>query len=93
VKVEDSAIVEEAQRVLSRAVGTNAFTCWQRRPAWVYVNDFAHPDGPTLENLANSRPHLHPATCDYARSVLAGEVLALASRGRGLVEVQGPLSA
>ena len=89
--MEDSAIVEEAQRVLSGAVGTNAFVCWPRRPAWVYVNEFPHADGPTLEKLANGRPHLHPATWDHARSVLAGEVLALASRGRGLVEVQRAL--
>ncbi len=91
VTAEDSAIVQEAQAVLSGAVGTSAYVCWQRRPAWVYVNEFAHADGPSLEKLAKSRAHLHPATWDYARSVLAGEVLALASRGRGLVEVQRAL--
>ena len=91
VRVEESAIVQEAQTVLSGAVGTSAYACWQRRPAWVYVNEFAHADAATLEKLAKSRAHLHPATWDYARSVLAGEVLALASRGRGLVEVQRAL--
>ena len=91
LRVEDSAIVQEAQTVLNGAVGTSAFACWQRRPAWVYVNEFAHADGPTLEKLARNRPHLHPATWDYARSVLAGQILALASRGRGLVEVQRAL--
>lgn len=90
-RVEDSAIVQEAQTVLNGTVGTSTFACWQRRPAWVYVNEFAHADRPTLEKLAKSRPHLHPATWAYARSVLAGEVLALASRGRGLVEVQRAL--
>jgi hypothetical protein len=90
-RVEDSAIVQEAQTVLNGTVGTSTFACWQRRPAWVYVNEFAHADRPTLEKLAKRRPHLHPATWDYARSVLAGDLLALASRGRGLVEVQRAL--
>ena len=91
VRVEESAIVQEAQTVLSGAVGTSAYACWQRRPAWVYVNEFAHADAATLEKLAKSRAHLHPATWDYSRSVLAGEVLALASGGRGLLEVQRAL--
>ncbi len=91
VRVEDSVIVQEARTMLSGAVGTKAYLCWQRRPAWVYVNEFAHADGPTLERLAKSRAHLHPATWDYARSVLAGEVLTLASQGRGLIEVQRAL--
>ena len=49
VRLEDSAIVQEAHTLLSGGVGTSAYVCWQRRPAWVYVNEFAHADGPTLE--------------------------------------------
>lgn len=90
LRKEESAVVQQAQALLSGTVGT-AYACWQRRPPWVYINELAHADAATLSRLAQNQTVSHPASWIYARALLAGEVLKLASGGRGLVEVQRAL--
>jgi hypothetical protein len=91
VRKEESAVVEQAQALLSGTVGATAYAYWQRRPAWVYINELAHADAATLGRLAQTQTVCHPASWIYARAFLAGEVLKMASGGRGLVEAQKAL--
>jgi hypothetical protein len=91
VRKEEAALVEQAQALLSGTFGTIVYANWQRRPAWVYVNQLAHADASTLDRLAQRQTTSHPASWTYACALLAGEVLELAATGRGLTEVQRAL--
>jgi hypothetical protein len=90
-RFEDTAIVREAQALLDGTVRTVSYPQWRRVPPWAYINQLAHADAGTLVRLAKDSATLPPTSWDSACAFLAGELLALASGGRELVEVQRAL--
>jgi hypothetical protein len=88
---EDSRVVKEARAVLDGTARNTTYLLSQRLPTWVYVNQLAHADRATLVGLVKGVSVFHPATLDYACAQLAAELLALASGGRALADVQRAL--